>query len=189
MAKDGGIVGVGTGQIISCYNVGKVYIEYGNSNIGGIVGALYEEGKVENCYNLGEISGAKYSAGGIVGLNQGDSINKCYNLGVVKGDSQVGGIAGANYSEVKDSYSIIGGKSDSGSFGAIAGSNNNLGKISNCYYSEDMPAIGEGNGEVTNVKKLNSQNMPSVMSVINANNDFKEDTNDINNGYPILEWQ
>ena len=107
---------------------------------------------------------------------------------MAKGDSQIRGIVGANYSKVNASYTTIGGKSNSGTFGTVAGSNNNLGKISNCYYLEDMSAIGEGNGEVTNVKKLNSQDMPSVLSVINANNDFKEEVYNINNGYPILSW-
>ena len=31
--------------------------------------------------------------------------------------------------------------------------------------------------------------MPSVISVINGDNAFVEDTNNINNGYPILKWQ
>ena len=31
--------------------------------------------------------------------------------------------------------------------------------------------------------------MPSVISVINGDNVFVEDTNNINNGYPILKWQ
>lgn len=31
--------------------------------------------------------------------------------------------------------------------------------------------------------------MPSVISVINGDNAFVEDINNINNGYPILKWQ
>lgn len=31
--------------------------------------------------------------------------------------------------------------------------------------------------------------MPSVISVINGDNAFVSDTNNINGGYPILKWQ
>lgn len=189
MGKDGGIVGAGGGQIISCYNVGKVYIEnVKNSNIGGIIGYLSTGGEVKNCYNLGEVSGAEYSVGRICGLNQGGIIEKCYNLGIIKGNNQVGGVIGANYGEANNLYATIGGKSESGSFGAIVG-NNSSGKISNCYYSDDMQAIGEGSGEATNLVKLNEEDMPSILSVVNTNGDFKKDANNINNGYPILNWE
>lgn len=200
--QGGGIVGTGGGQIISCYNVGKVYVDENcfGDNVGGITGILISGGKVENCYNLGEVSivgnnivseetDARYSFGGIVGLNRG-SVNSSYNIGMVKGDNQVGGIIGSNSGELTYSYTTVGGKAGSGTFiGAIIGKNNNSGKANNCYYSEDMSAVGGGNGEVTNVEKLNSQDMPSVISVINTNNDFKEDINNINGGYPILYWE
>ena len=138
---------------------------------------------------MSEGADVRNSFGGIVGLNQG-SVNSSYNVGMVKGDNQVGGIIGSNSGELTYSYTTVGGKAGSGTFiGAIIGSNNNSGKANNCYYSEDMSAVGGGNGEVTNVEKLNSQDMPSVISVINTNNDFKEDINNINNGYPILSWE
>ena len=200
MDKGGGIVGAGGGQIISCYNVGKVYVteNYFGDNVGGITGILTSGGKVENCYNLGEVSiignsivgevaDGRYTFGGIVGFNQGN-VNSCYNLGIVKGDIIVGGIIGSNSGEINASYTTIGGISESQTFmGAITG--NNIGKANNCYYSTDMSAVGGGNGEVANVEKLNREDMPSVLSVINTNNDFKEDVYNINNGYPILEWE
>ena len=48
------------------------------------------------------------------------------------------------------------------------------------------------------IEKLNRNNieqisnieyMPTLLSVINSENSFEEDTNNINNGYPILSWQ
>ena len=36
---------------------------------------------------------------------------------------------------------------------------------------------------------LSLDEIPSVISVINGDNAFVEDTNNINNGYPILKWQ
>ena len=31
--------------------------------------------------------------------------------------------------------------------------------------------------------------MPKILDVVNGEGAFKEDTNNINNGYPILNWQ
>lgn len=48
----------------------------------------------------------------------------------------------------------------------------------------------EVNVTKNNVEKINNiESMPSVLSVINTGNVFKEDIGNINNGYPILNWQ
>ena len=44
--------------------------------------------------------------------------------------------------------------------------------------------------DTENVEEINSiENMPSILSIINQEKCFKEDVNNINNGYPILNWQ
>lgn len=41
-----------------------------------------------------------------------------------------------------------------------------------------------------NIEEIsNIEYMPILLSVINSENSFEEDTNNINNGYPILSWQ
>ncbi len=186
----GGIVAVNMseGKVLSCYNTGNVYANENSSNVGGIVGL--SDGNIENCYNTGKVYGKiENSSGGIVGFNQNGIVNNCYNLGIIGGINQIGGIAGANYNEVKNSYNIEEVKSEdnSNTVGAIVGSNNTQAKIDNCYYSKDINAIGDDKGTSSNVIKLNLEEIPDLLNIIGDN--FKEDIGNINNGYPILSWQ
>lgn len=48
----------------------------------------------------------------------------------------------------------------------------------------------EVNVTKNNIKEIrNINDMPSILSVINFENCFIEDINNINNGYPILNWE
>ncbi|MGD9901615.1 MAG: InlB B-repeat-containing protein [Spirochaetales bacterium] len=82
--------------VINCINNATIT---GASNVGGIIGASWEQSggvipKAENCVNNGTISGTGNSVGGIVGkLEWGDIIN-CTNNGTVLGLNYVGGIVG-----------------------------------------------------------------------------------------------
>ena len=47
-----------------------------------------------------------------------------------------------------------------------------------------------GEGASTGVTELDDiSKFPSVLEVVNGEGAFKEDVNNINGGYPILEWQ
>ena len=186
----GGIVAVNidTGDVLSCYNIGEIYANQNSNNLGGITGL--SDGNVENCYNLGRVYGKiENSSGGIVGFNQTGIVNNCYNLGVIEGINNVGGIVGSNYNEVNNSYNTAEVKSQNSAnnVGAVIGSNTTSGKVSNCYYSTEINAIGEENGVSSNILKLKTEEMPDVLSIVGTK--FKDDTNKINNGYPILTWQ
>ena len=51
-------------------------------------------------------------------------------------------------------------------------------------------AVGDSYSVVDNSESVNTlEDMPSVLSIINVDSAFKEDNNNINNGYPILEWE
>ena len=63
-------------------------------------------------------------------------------------------------------------------------------KIVNNYYLKGIASYGLGYySSDYNASPLEASQMPSVISVINGDNAFVEDTNNINNGYPILKWQ
>ena len=109
----GGICGYSLGGNISnCTNYGKIT---GNGQVGGIAGD--SEGKqdnivsVSNCINYGEIN-EKYNKeqngqiGGIIGCNYKYSeIINCTNKAKVNGtSSDIGGIAGVNYYNIKKCY-------------------------------------------------------------------------------------
>lgn len=110
--------------------------------------------------------------GGVLGLIQAGytNIDNCYNEGDIsaEADAKLGGILG------------------------IIEINEHI-KITNC--STISNAIGDNKGTssdqiITNVKD-NQTNLPSIISIVNTDNEgvFVEDTNNINDGYPILKWQ
>ena len=199
----GGIEGEGSSNFINNYNLGNIK---GNEYIGGICG--YKKGDSKYCYNSGNISSVLDTGneiGGIYGYNQNES-NYCYNIGnidVTKG-SNIGGIVGyhcASGAVLNNSYNA--GRvnvKEKIKVGGIAGSVN-TGKINRCFYLKNTAEGGiTGNDIEGQAMPLEESKMPSVISVLMTDNDkvewngemvdvWKEDTNNINNGYPILFWQ
>ena len=202
-------------NIRNCYNnanIQGVTSSNMNRNVGGIAGSLVSA-TLTNCYNAGNIIGVKngdktsdtylFRIGGIIGSqNSNSSINNVFNLRNVisknsSTDLRVGGITGgitnnATNTSVNNAYntgSIEAEGLSSSQVGSIAGSN--LITFSNCFYLKGTYDIGVAGSEtVTGVTEWDSiEDFPSVLSVVNSEGAFKEDTNNINNGYPILEWQ
>ena len=90
--KCGGIVGYFKGDIYNCCNNGEI-----NNNgryTGGIV-ATADNGKIENCYNTGNVSG-QFETGGILGAANSTEVNgiNCYSIGEITGTERVGNIFG-----------------------------------------------------------------------------------------------
>ena len=93
----------------------------GDTYTGGIVGEN-EGGSVENCCNKNAVNGVS-STSGIAGYNKGGSIENCYNTGAVTGTGNcIGGIAGNNSGSVKNCYNT-GTVSGAGYVGGIVGEN------------------------------------------------------------------
>ncbi len=153
--------------IINCANYGNVAKVSSSEFLGGVVG--YFKGTIKNSFNSGMITmnNDKRNVGGIVGDIYGNIAN-CYNVGNVTGYEMVGGIIGlcvaAPNSSFENCYNI----------GNIQG-NLNIGEL-----------IGY-NGSETQI--INSYTSLDTFTAENLGNAFKEDTNNINNGYPILTWQ
>ncbi len=94
------------GTITHCYSKAEVS---GNDNVGGIAGT--NSGKIENCYNHGNIkamvNNSSMEAGGICGTNTG-TVEYCYNIGEVTANFYAGGICGNNSDDIgviQDCYS------------------------------------------------------------------------------------
>ena len=200
----GGIVGDNReGAIVKrCFNKNEMLLS--DNTIGGIVGS--NSGTVEECYNLGNIlastSYARYSKGGVVGRNYG-TIKKCYNLATVIGNSSnwnIGGIAGSNEESgiIEFSYNtgeIIG----SSNVGGIVG--NNIGRIRYCYTININEITGTNTGTLDNCMQLSEKQMKNqenitlegestirFLDLLNKEeNCFAEDTENDNEGYPILK--
>ena len=172
----GGIVGGSNGtdweqfanvsnKIINCGNYGSVTRE-NDDYFGGIVGYFY--GDIINCCNKGEISGAELWVAGIVGSLEG-TIKNCYNTGNIIGQNYVGGIIGQA--------------------GESLGAN-----IINCYSVGNVQGtqnVGDIIGIRTNWTKelVNCYTRNDAFTTENLGDAFKEDTENKNNGYPILYWE
>lgn len=122
---------------------------------------------ISNCYNLGKVEGIQTSStpwiGGIAGTSR--NMVNCYNTGEViyEGVSAkyVGTLVGATDGSVTNSYTLT---------------NSTLNGIGRNY---------TGTPEPTKVDSVSQ--MPTVLEIVG--DAFKEDTNNINNGHPILNWQ
>ena len=158
-------------EIRNCYNIGTLISKTGDGNSGkGAYIHGVANGVISNCYNIGTIEcyGNIIHAGGIGSLLQNKSITNCYNIGklTVEGTNTI--------------------------YGSLVGTAQNATISNSKWLLNTAPsAVGGSQGDVTdNSKCVNTlDEMPSVLSIINGDSAFKEDTNNINNGYPILEWQ
>ena len=161
-------------NISNCYNIGKMKVDFDEESAEPLYasGIVPGGGKtIENCYNLGKIDckNNKIYIAGIEANAQDGEINNCYNAGnlnAVGNIITIGALTGFTKNQTINNSSWLSGSTDK--------------------------AIGSEDSNVTknNIKEINNiEEMPSVLSVVNSENCFKEDTNNINNGYPILNWQ
>ena len=214
----GGIIGGNSNNvnnciIKNCYNNAK--IQGGTSStwsnyIGGIAGVI-KSTNLSNCYNIGDVIGIRegnlegdlFGIGGIIGgLSSNVEINNVFNKGNViskngNSDFSVGGIVGGTIETaaniaINNAYnvaSIDANGLNSNQVGSIAG--NASITFNNCYYLKGTYDIGvAGNETITGVTELDSiDKFPSVLEVVNEEGAFKEDVNNINNGYPILNLE
>lgn len=174
----GGISGViMQGSLNNCYNRGDIFVTSNNVNrgfIGGITGGSVTNSILFNLYNFGNINiygtfQEGLFVGGIIGDHRKSTLENGCNIGNIISNPIVTG----DYNEI----------------GLIAGLNAQTGVITSSYYLSELglKAIGTdwGISEITAIDEL--KNMPTILEIVG--NAFKEDDNNINNGYPILSWQ
>ena len=183
--------------------------------IGGIIGR--NEGPIDKCYNFSEkikvTSLGENYVGGIVGRNENNitnSYNKSRNLenvGIVSnGENAIrncaGGIVGynASVSSISTSVNDVKVLAENGKLnymGGICGWNggnaDGFAKINDCKYRiyNDLVYSAVGAGTISGNAEASENYIVAekIIEVINGDNMFKEDTNNINNGYPILDYQ
>ena len=95
----GGLVGVNNNTINNSYATGNVS-STGGTDVGGLAGAN-SAGSITNSYATGAVSGTGSYVGGLVGANF-VPINNSYSTGTVAG-STVGGLVGSNFGTVANS--------------------------------------------------------------------------------------
>ena len=203
----GGIVGLGSTletNVISCYNKGSLTVtdSEGAFNLGGIVGQQ-NAGTINACYNTGNIVGnssiENSRIGGICAYPSMVWLYGLYNLGDITAEGPnfiISGIGAVNaertikgaYNEgeiLYDNYENVGAISGIGYEGCAA--------IEDIfyYYSLNKAFKTEHPDEAT-FKLTSVIDKNELLNILNATGHgsyFIQDTNYINNGYPVLEWQ
>ncbi len=199
----GGIVGQnGDGALVSkCVNNGAVT---GTKHTGGVVGRNYE--KIDRCVNNGTITGnggSKDGIGGITGLagnknaTYQSTVTNCYNTGTISNNNGRwhGGIVGmadkaATVTNCYDIGTIV--KGYSWNWNPI------IGHVDS-YYStvhDNYSLEGLNAGDST------ASTQPNTIGTVKSESEFKSvdmigllgsaytmDTDNINSGYPVLDWQ
>ena len=117
VASVGGLVGNNYGAITDSYATGSVT---GTQNkVGGLAG--YNRSDISKSYATGSvISNEASEVGGLVGYNDGGSIDKSYATGIVTGSADVGGLVG---------YGAVGSISNSYATGNVTGTGIQIGGL------------------------------------------------------------
>ena len=169
----GGIAGSvntygGNITIEKCQNTASIS---GGQSVGGILGSCSYNSNgygvtITECVNNGSIASSATQAGGIVGSVSGkNTIQNCYNRGEVTATSDNGGIAGS-----------------------IQTNSNTSPVLKNCYTTGGIAVIGR-NKNNTSISDCYSLTSTTDDNIKNLSSAFVEDTDNINDGYPILPWQ
>ncbi|WP_158279347.1 MBG domain-containing protein [Azospirillum humicireducens] len=163
----GGLIGdMSGGSVIDSSAAGAVN---GASSIGGLIGNLGDQGVIlTRSHATGTVtsiaSGAQFNIGGLVGSNLGTPIVSSYATGDVRTASATanysGGLVGANYGTIRDSYAT-GSVTNSSYAGGLVGQNS--GDITNAYATGQV-----GNADVNTVGGLIGQNISGTLSKVYA---------------------
>ena len=140
-------------SVKSCHNKGYIY---GDNSVGGICGYASNDNiktskdkifDIETCFNEGEISAAKESAGGICGTHNIGNIVSSFNTGLIdsKSADYVGGIVGSSTGNISGCFSISEIKGNK-YVGGIGGQNK---KMHDCYTISNIESKGAFSGALS----------------------------------------
>ena len=161
----GGIIGeLGSGSVIECANKGCCTRRNIQTEIGGICGRVNSESEIKSCYVTGA---GDYATGGNCGgmfgfLDPNSSVDSCYICGELP------------------TYCM-----------PVTWNDSKVDNILNCYYNKEIEIfIGAYEYQKEyNATGLTTEEMKSPEFLTMLGNKYKADTNNINDGYPILSFE
>lgn len=121
----------------------------GRTYVGGLVGDN-NGGSINNAYATSAVSGT-YIVGGLVGINDGSGsgiLSNVYAIGTVGGANDVGGLVGVNLGAISNAYAAGAVSGTGREVGGLVGLNNPSGKISNTYATGAVSGTGDVGGLV-----------------------------------------
>ena len=207
-----GLVGKVSGAttITNCGVTGTVSNTSTNSyyavRIGGLVGYLSAALELNSCYNQANINSASTNsssaAGGLIGgSSSAYSVNaqNCYSSGNITAKNYAGGLIGYLNSRAKTTYSsaIPHTYTNCYTAGTVTGGSNKAynfayaysvaaATFKNCYFNNESDSKG-CNGAVSNLEAKSTDELKGLAGALGGG--FLADKRNINNGYPILDWQ
>jgi filamentous hemagglutinin family protein len=121
-----GLFGNSTGQLVNVGLLGGSVT--GAEHVGMLAGI--SGGTVSNAYSTGNVTGQGYDVGGLVGYNEYGSITLSHSSAIVSagaGSRRTGGLAGANWGTITESYATgtVNGSNEVGGF--VGGSGGTIG--------------------------------------------------------------
>ena len=143
----GGFIGelVDDSYLKKCYSTGTVTTT--GNNCGGLIGYLYSVPLIEDCYSTSQVISEGNRAGGLVGgmyyYSANGLIQRCYASGDVRGYDDVAGLFGVLTERVtaKDCFALnknVVYTRLNADHADIAGDQNDIGTIENCYSLDSM---------------------------------------------------
>lgn len=191
----GGITGQ-TGlnaKVTECRNTASVA---GTQSIGGITGAV-SYGTISKCINTGSVGTEDKSqqAGGIAGLMSNYAVVEgCYNTRTVIGKKNLGGLAGeATVCAVPQGCynigSVASGINTGGSVGSYTGSAYISQTTGSFYLAESQAAATDKTATGASSATMKKAAFVTKLNQQIGTEFFAEDTEKLNDGYPILKWQ
>ena len=175
----GGIAGSGGssagGEISNCCNLAKVT---GVNNVGGILGNTSTNYTItvylNNNYNKGEINGVQ-QVGGLIGFWGHGTMRNSYNIGKITGTSYTGDLIGNRYFDYT-SFDVNNYYLNS-ELGTFLGTQNNATKVTDETEKHESKTDTE----------MKTEEFLELLKGENEENPYIRDTQNINNGYPILK--
>ncbi|MBN2858133.1 MAG: hypothetical protein JXN63_07005 [Candidatus Delongbacteria bacterium] len=174
----------------------------GANYVGNLIGLAYNS-TVDNCFAEGNVKGNN-EVGSFVGRNSTTSvISNCYAKGsVTRATGQTatffGGFAGANWSQINNSYSTSGvyyenttDPTDKGFLGY------NTGTTGNVFWNTETSAQSSSAGTATGLTDAEMSTLSTFTSAgwdffgesANGTNDYWNIHSSLNDGYPYLNWE
>jgi hypothetical protein len=158
------------------YKISNLTINRPIENNQGLFGVLGVNGTVKNLGLVNCNIRGNNRVGGIVGTNDGSTIENCYSTGVIIGvGDRVGGIAGENSGTIQNSYSTanITGFRNVGGIAGMNGEVPGFAIIKNCYSTGDViGAFSVGGIAGMNFKNINDcvALIPTIIGNIGSGN-------------------
>jgi hypothetical protein len=188
----GNNVGALVGFLFKEGTISNCYVEGGtvdgNSVVGGLLGfSSMSSASVNNCYSSTTVSGYD-GVGGLVGVNNWGTITNCYSHSDVTGDDiYIGGLVGYNFDTVINCYAT-GSVSGSSVVGGLIGYN--YGGANDSFWDIDTTGqiAGSGGGDPCGISAKTTAEMQTESTFTDAGWDFIGETaNGPNDVWEICE--